>query len=225
MSARTCASVNRSRRSSRNARPASPMRGSPRPPSPAAIETVRLPRHSAPARVKTCSLKPGRFGPRLQVHLRVDFARYGPHRQTWHRYLVRRSPARCTPSHQGARRTQRAPLASSPEWARLARARIERAPAFQSLLLGLAIAVLDEHAQERERVEMRALSRAHSPSGRFAMASSTSPQRHPWSASSLSTMTRRLSSGWNVARYERLARDPCPPSGRPGSHGSRCVIG
>src|SRR6476646_5177702 len=63
MSARTCASVKRRRRSARKARPASPMRGSPRPPSPAAIETVRLPRHSGtpPEEEDFAGLKTGRF--------------------------------------------------------------------------------------------------------------------------------------------------------------------
>ena len=64
-----------------------------------------------------------------------------------------------------------------------------------------------------------------SPSGRFAMASSTSPQRHPWSASSPSTMTRRVNSGWNVARYERLARDPEPYIGSAGQSRQSIVIG
>ena len=60
-----------------------------------------------------------------------------------------------------------APPLSSREWMRVARAQIERAPALQSLLLGLAITVLDEHGQERERVEMHALSRAERALGQI----------------------------------------------------------
>ena len=63
------------------------------------------------------------------------------------------------------------------------------------------------------------------PAGRFAMASSTSPQRHPWSGLSPSTMTRRLNSGWNVARYERLAREPSPDIGSDGQSRQSIVIG
>ena len=64
-----------------------------------------------------------------------------------------------------------------------------------------------------------------SPSGSFVMASSTSPQRHPWSRSAPSTMTRRLASGWNVARYERLARGPSPDIGSAGQSRQSIVIG
>jgi len=63
------------------------------------------------------------------------------------------------------------------------------------------------------------------PSGRFAMVSSTSPQRHPASASFPSTSTRRLASGWNVARYERLARGPSPDIGLAGQSRQSSVIG
>ena len=223
MSARTCASVNRSRRSCRNARPASPMRGSPRPPSPAAIETVRLPRHSgtSPEGTVLAGLKIGRF-----VHAsRFIFA---------DDLLIRPAPPNVAPiswrastgslhaEPSGRSKNTGAPRSLSLEWMRVARARVERAPALQSLLLGLSITVLDEHAQERERVEMRALSRTQLALGQFRdglidLAPAPSlvgviPFNDDQTAR-LPVGMLRGTSVWRVA--------PRPTSGWPGSRGSR----